>query len=76
MDARKRVPTIGSSVIVVTTKGGAMAKTFLCEKDGVVLRGETDDELVASVDSHVSAHHPDLIGKVPRSLILADAKPA
>ena len=53
-----------------------MAKTFLCEKDGVTLRGETDEELVANVYRHVSDHHPDLVGKVPRELILAAAKPA
>ena len=51
-----------------------MAKTFFCEKDGTTLRGETDDELVANVDRHVAANHPDLIGKVPRELILADAR--
>ena len=53
-----------------------MAKTFLCEKDGAVLRGETDDELVANVLQHVSDHHPDLVGKVPATVILADAKQA
>jgi hypothetical protein len=53
-----------------------MAKTFFCEKDGMTLRGETDDELVANVDRHVSDNHPDLVGKVPRELILAEAKQA
>jgi len=53
-----------------------MAKTFFCEKDGMTLRGETDDELVANVHNHVAEHHPDLVGRVPRELILADAKQA
>ena len=53
-----------------------MAKTFFCEKDGMTLRGETEDELVANVFRHVSDNHPDLIGKVPRELILAEAKEA
>jgi hypothetical protein len=53
-----------------------MAKTFLCEKDGVVLTGETDNELVENVDRHVEANHPDLIGKVPREYILGEAKSA
>jgi hypothetical protein len=53
-----------------------MAKTFYCEKDGETLRGETDDELVANVHRHVADNHPDLVGKVPRELILSEAKPA
>ena len=50
-----------------------MAKTFTCERDGVMLRGETDDELVANVEHHVATSHPDLVGKVPRGDILAAA---
>jgi hypothetical protein len=53
-----------------------MAKTFYCEKDGETIRGENDDDLVEKVHRHVSDNHPDLIGKVPRELILADAKSA
>ena len=53
-----------------------MAKTFFCEKDGASVRGETDDELVANVHRHVSDNHPDLVGRVPRELILAEAKDA
>jgi uncharacterized protein YuzB (UPF0349 family) len=58
------------------TEGGAMARTFFCEKDGVTVRGETDDELVANVFRHVSDNHPDLVGQVPRELILGEAKDA
>ena len=53
-----------------------MAKTFFCEKDGTTIRGENDADLVANVHSHVAEHHPDLVGKVPAELILADAKEA
>ena len=30
-----------------------MAKAFTCERDGAVIRGESDDELVANVERHV-----------------------
>lgn len=53
-----------------------MAKTFFCEKDGETIRGENDDDLVANVLSHVEKSHPDLVGKVPAEVILADAKEA
>jgi hypothetical protein len=48
-----------------------MAKTFTCERDGVVLRGDTDDELIANVEQHVATSHPDLVGKMARRDILA-----
>jgi hypothetical protein len=50
-----------------------MAKTFTCERDGVVLRGETDDELVANIEQHVATSHPDLVGKISRADMLAAA---
>ena len=50
-----------------------MAKTFECERDGVVIRGADDDELVANVQRHVAAAHPDLVGKLSRPDILAAA---
>jgi hypothetical protein len=53
-----------------------MAKTFFCDKDGTTVRGETDEELVANVQRHVADKHPDLVGKVPAELILAEAQPA
>jgi hypothetical protein len=51
-----------------------MAKEFECERDGVVIRGEDDDELVAKVQRHVADSHPELAGKVSRQDILAAAK--
>jgi hypothetical protein len=50
-----------------------MSKTFTCERDGTVLRGETDDELVANVEQHVATSHSDLVGKFSRADILAAA---
>jgi hypothetical protein len=51
-----------------------MAKEFECERDGVVIRGAGDDELVANVERHLADAHPDLVGKVAREDILASAK--
>jgi hypothetical protein len=53
-----------------------MAKVFECERDGVVMRGEDDDELVASVERHVADAHPDLVGKLSRDDILASSTEA
>jgi hypothetical protein len=53
-----------------------MAKVFECERDGVVVRAEDDDELVASVERHVADSHPDLVGKLSRDDILASATEA
>ena len=51
-----------------------MAKEFECERDGEVIRGETDAELVANVERHVTDNHPDLVGKLSREDILASAR--
>ena len=53
-----------------------MAKAFECERDGVVIRGEDDDELVATVERHIADAHPDLVGKLSRGQILAMAREA
>lgn len=53
-----------------------MAKEFECERDGVVIRGADDDELVANVERHVAEAHPDLVGKVRRDDIIAAAHEA
>lgn len=52
-----------------------MAKLINCEC-GYVVRGETDDELVAETQRHVAQHHPDLAGKLSREDILAMAEEA
>jgi predicted small metal-binding protein len=55
-------------------KGGVMgAKVINCEC-GQVVRGETDDELVANVEEHVRSDHPELVGKMSREDIIAMAE--
>jgi uncharacterized protein YndB with AHSA1/START domain len=51
-----------------------MAKEFECERDGVVIRGADDDELLANVERHIANAHHDLVGKVSRGDILAAAQ--
>jgi len=53
-----------------------VAKEFECERDGVVIRGADDDELVANVERHIAEAHPELIGKVSGDDILAAASRA
>lgn len=50
-----------------------MGKLINCEC-GQVIRGKTDDELVAGVTEHVKKDHPDLVGKISREDILAMAE--
>jgi uncharacterized protein YndB with AHSA1/START domain len=53
-----------------------MAREFECERDGVVISGADDDELVANVELHIAEAHPDLVGKVSREDLLAAAREA
>jgi hypothetical protein len=53
-----------------------MAKVFECQSDGVIIRGEDDDELLANVERHVAAAHPGLVGKLSRDDVLAIAEEA
>jgi predicted small metal-binding protein len=46
-----------------------MSKQISCEC-GKVIRGESDDEVVARAEEHIQADHPDLVGKVTRSDLL------
>jgi hypothetical protein len=43
---------------------------------GVVLEGDDDDELWEKAQAHVRADHPELVGKVSREDILAQAEEA
>jgi uncharacterized protein DUF1059 len=52
-----------------------MALIMTCEC-GEVLRAETDDELIAAVERHVAAQHPDLVGTFSRDDIIAMAEMA
>jgi hypothetical protein len=50
-----------------------MAKVINCEC-GYVVRGETDDELVANAEAHINEQHPELIGKLGRGDLLGMAE--
>jgi predicted small metal-binding protein len=50
-----------------------MGKLINCEC-GQVVRGKTDDELVANASEHVNRDHPELVGKLTRDDILAMAE--
>jgi predicted small metal-binding protein len=50
-----------------------MGKVINCEC-GQVVRGKTEDELVANVEEHVRTDHPQLVGKMSRKDILAMAE--
>jgi predicted small metal-binding protein len=40
---------------------------------GVDVKGDTDDELVENVESHVQADHPEMVGTMSRDQILGMA---
>ncbi len=52
-----------------------MAKLINCEC-GYVVRGETDDELIAAAEEHINRDHPELVGKVSREDLLAMSEEA
>jgi hypothetical protein len=42
-----------------------MAKQISCEC-GKVIRGDSDDEVVALAQAHIASDHPELVAKVTR----------
>ena len=50
-----------------------MSKVIRCEC-GLVCEGETDDELLANAERHVSEQHPELVGRILREDLLAMAE--
>ena len=52
-----------------------MAKVINCEC-GYVVRGQTDDELVANAEAHIKEKHPEMVGKVGRDDLLGMAEEA
>jgi hypothetical protein len=52
-----------------------MAKAVDCPC-GVTVRGETDDELISNVESHVQSDHPDMVGTMTRDKIMEMAHDA
>jgi hypothetical protein len=52
-----------------------VAKLINCEC-GQIVRGESDDDLVAKASAHIDRDHPELVGKVSRDDLLAMAEEA
>jgi predicted small metal-binding protein len=52
-----------------------MAKLINCEC-GQVVRGDTDDELIANAEAHIDRDHPDLVEKISRDDLLSMAEEA
>jgi len=52
-----------------------MAKLINCEC-GYVVRGETDDELLAKAEAHIDQAHPELAGQVSSADLLAMSEEA
>jgi predicted small metal-binding protein len=50
-----------------------MPKVINCEC-GFVVRGTTDQDLLANADEHIRTDHPDLIGRVAHEDLLAMAE--
>jgi predicted small metal-binding protein len=50
-----------------------MAKVINCDC-GYVVRGETDEELLAGAEEHIRTAHPDMVGKVSLDDLLAMAQ--
>jgi len=46
-----------------------MAKIANCEC-GYVAHGETDDEVLADLESHIRQNHPEMVGKYDRTQLL------
>ena len=55
--------------------GLSMGKVINCEC-GYVVRGQTDDELIANAEQHMKSVHPDLVGKMSRDDLLGMAEEA
>jgi predicted small metal-binding protein len=56
-------------------KETTMAKVINCDC-GFVVRGDTDEQLLAAADAHIRDAHPDMVGKVSKEDLLAQAQEA
>jgi predicted small metal-binding protein len=50
-----------------------MAKVINCEC-GYVVRGDSDDELVANAEQHMRDRHPEMVGQMSREQLLSMAE--
>jgi predicted small metal-binding protein len=54
-------------------EGRSMAYQINCDC-GYVVKGESEDELVANAEQHIQSDHPDMVGKVSRDDLLGQAE--
>jgi predicted small metal-binding protein len=52
-----------------------MAKVINCDC-GYVVRGESNDELLAEADKHIEESHPDMVGTISHDQLLEMAEEA
>jgi predicted small metal-binding protein len=52
-----------------------MAKVIHCDC-GFVVRGDTDEQLLAAANAHIRDAHPDMLGKISEQDLLAMAEEA
>jgi predicted small metal-binding protein len=50
-----------------------MAYQINCEC-GYTVKGDSEDDLVANAEQHIQSDHPDMVGKVTRDDLLAQAE--
>jgi predicted small metal-binding protein len=60
-----------SAQVIPLYDGGMKQIPCVC---GYVVRGEDDDELWRKAQAHMREDHPDLVGKVSRADLLAQAE--
>jgi predicted small metal-binding protein len=56
-------------------KETTMAKVINCDC-GFVVPGDSDEQLLAAADAHIRDAHPDMVGKVSKEDLLAQAREA
>ena len=60
------------SVARVLLTVSCMSKVINCE-DGVVVRGDTDGELLDNARRHIADAHPEMVGKLTNEQLLGMA---
>lgn len=50
-----------------------MAKVINCD-DGNVVRGDTDEQLLANAHTHIREAHPEMVGKITDEQLLGMAQ--
>jgi len=78
VSGRRPQAVAGLRIVVVANELDGMATVNAVQQIncvcGYIVRGADDDELWQNAQDHVRADHPDLVGKVTREDILAQAE--